>query len=334
MLFATHRDKPLVSVLIVTFNYEQYIGEAIESILAQSYPHDKIEIIIIDDGSQDNTVEVVDKYRTKSKLIYQYQEHKGKASATRRGIQLSKGKYLFNLDADDFFYSHCIATVVTAYETNDSLVQVSHLACRFEVSDNTLTDQYNNHNLVNIPVEGFEFVNRVLFHNYNIGLGSTFSGRSCILKAISIPDAVDMYIDLYLFLMVARYGTIMQLDEVLSVFRRHSNSYSEGLGAKSIERAKRYMRSAEAIYLQILGHFNDKKISEHYKYFYKLHLLAYNKTFVSIFFLSVYLMVYSVKNFWRYKDGVYLIYQTFKQVLVGYRIFFRNSFFNKRLKAV
>lgn len=329
MLTDTQYDQPLVTVLIVTFNYEQYIPDAIESILAQSYPQDKIEIIVIDDGSQDNTGDVVCSYRSKVKLIYQYQENRGKASATRLGIQLASGKYLLNLDADDLFYPDCLMTVVNTYEANDSLVQVSHLACRCEVSNNTLTDQFNNHHLVNIPVEGLEFVNRVLFYNYNIGLGSTFSGRTSTLKAIFIPDAIDMYIDLYLFLMIAPYGTIMQLNKVLTVFRRHSDSYSEGREAKSLERAKRYMDSAEAIYLQILVHFNDEKIKEHFEFFYKLHLLSCKHTFVSISSLSWYLIVYSVKNVWQYKNGVYLIYQTFKQLFEGYRIFFR-SILNKK----
>jgi glycosyltransferase involved in cell wall biosynthesis len=87
---------PIVSVIIPTYNYAHYIGEAIESVLEQSYK--KIEIIVVDDGSTDNTKEVIAKY---PKVKYFFQTNKGISSANNRGVRLSKGDYYLILDADD-----------------------------------------------------------------------------------------------------------------------------------------------------------------------------------------------------------------------------------------
>ena len=90
---------PLVSVLIPCHNYGQYVGEAIESVLAQTYPN--VEIVLVDDGSTDNTREVVKKYPS---VRYIYQEHVGNhtpARAQNTGIPLCKGEFIICMGADD-----------------------------------------------------------------------------------------------------------------------------------------------------------------------------------------------------------------------------------------
>ena len=88
-----------VSIIIPVYNGEKYLSEAIESILIQSYK--PFEIIIIDDGSNDATAQVVKKYN--SLLRYLYQENKGIAAARNRGVSEAKGNYICFLDADDIW---------------------------------------------------------------------------------------------------------------------------------------------------------------------------------------------------------------------------------------
>ena len=105
----------LVSVIIPTHNYGRYISEAIESVLAQSYPN--IELMVIDDGSTDETEAEVKKYPM---VKYIYQKHVGQptpARARNNGIRLSKGKYIVFLDADDqllpSYITECMAVMKT-----------------------------------------------------------------------------------------------------------------------------------------------------------------------------------------------------------------------------
>ncbi|HEY9773918.1 MAG TPA: glycosyltransferase family A protein [Planktothrix sp.] len=89
----------LVSVVIPAFNNARYLYEAITSVKNQSYP--EIEIIVVDDGSNDNTKDVVAGLDAR----YTYQEQLGAPAARNRGAELAKGELLAFLDADDVWYS-------------------------------------------------------------------------------------------------------------------------------------------------------------------------------------------------------------------------------------
>ena len=86
-----------VSVIIPVFNGEKYIREAIDSVLNQTFKD--FEVIVIDDGSKDNTLSIIKEY--KSKIRWKSQENRGQASATNEGIKMAEGEYIAYLDADD-----------------------------------------------------------------------------------------------------------------------------------------------------------------------------------------------------------------------------------------
>lgn len=93
----------LISVIIPTYNYGKYIEEAIQSVLHQDYA--PLEIVIVDDGSTDNTCEIVKPYLTDN-VRYYYQENKGNAAARNFGIRQARGTYIALLDADDLYLPH------------------------------------------------------------------------------------------------------------------------------------------------------------------------------------------------------------------------------------
>jgi len=90
-------SNPLVSVVIPAFNAGRFLGRALRSVVAQSYENK--EIIVVDDGSSDDTREVVKSFGTE--VRYVWQEHSGQAAATNRGILESGGELIALLDADD-----------------------------------------------------------------------------------------------------------------------------------------------------------------------------------------------------------------------------------------
>ena len=90
----------LVSIIIPVFNSEQFIDEAMESVLLQTYTN--FEIIIIDDGSTDNIIEKLVKYSKNYKQVRYYTKpNRGQASAKNYGISKSRGEFILPLDADD-----------------------------------------------------------------------------------------------------------------------------------------------------------------------------------------------------------------------------------------
>src|SRR5215210_3756357 len=92
-------DDRLISVLITVFNAGPYIGEAIDSVLGQT--HRQLEVVVVDDGSNDASGDVVKSYG--DAVRYVYQEREGIGAARNRAVDLAKGNYFAFMDADDRF---------------------------------------------------------------------------------------------------------------------------------------------------------------------------------------------------------------------------------------
>lgn len=118
------RKNPLVSVVIPSYNYADYVEEAVESVLSQTY--DSIELIIINDGSTDNTADVIERFASRATIINQ--ENKGIIATRNLGVSLAKGKYIIQLDADDYLDKKYIEKCVRVAEKGADIVytQVRH----------------------------------------------------------------------------------------------------------------------------------------------------------------------------------------------------------------
>ncbi|HZX75125.1 MAG TPA: glycosyltransferase family 2 protein [Cyclobacteriaceae bacterium] len=254
-----------VSVIIPTYNYAQFISKAIDSILNQKYDGE-LEIIVVDDGSRDNTKEVLLEFIESGVVKYFYQENRGKAAATRTGILESGGEYIFNLDADDYFLPDKIARTVALYQEFQDVVHVANVA-KFIINNKEAGHEIFPHEIVDRKSIGSEvlslfYSNRVLF-----GGGSTFSARASVLKSIEIPDSVDMFIDEYLVLMTLSKGNCFFLSEPLSVWRGHQNNYTIKK-LSSDNKSKRLLDSSLGILEAIKF---ERSMSADVKKLYSLH---------------------------------------------------------------
>ncbi len=111
------QKKPLVSVLMTAYNREKYIGEAITSVLSSSYTD--FELIIVDDCSKDNTVEIAKQYEKQDPRIRVYvnESNLGDYHNRNRAASYAQGKYLKYLDSDDLIYPHGLSVFVHAMES-------------------------------------------------------------------------------------------------------------------------------------------------------------------------------------------------------------------------
>src|ERR1700748_2916719 len=98
---------PLVSVLMTAYNREKYIEEAIESVLASSYTN--LELIIVDDCSKDNTVEIARSYEARDPRVKVFINEKnlGDYPNRNRAASLAKGEYIKYVDSDDVMFTSC-----------------------------------------------------------------------------------------------------------------------------------------------------------------------------------------------------------------------------------
>jgi glycosyltransferase involved in cell wall biosynthesis len=110
---------PKVSVLITNYNYEDFLGRAIESVLAQSWPN--FEIIVSDDGSDDGSCELAKSYaRRGHPVILVCGPHRGMAGCLNAAFEASSGEIICLLDADDYFVAHKLESVVSAFRSNST----------------------------------------------------------------------------------------------------------------------------------------------------------------------------------------------------------------------
>ncbi|MBL7194989.1 MAG: glycosyltransferase [Desulfobacterales bacterium] len=113
------RENPLVSVIIPTFNRGWILKEAIDSVIAQNF--EDFELIVIDDGSSDNTPDILNLY--KNDIIAFTQNNKGVSAARNKGIALSSGRFIAFLDSDDLWMQNKLSTQVDFFnENHDALI--------------------------------------------------------------------------------------------------------------------------------------------------------------------------------------------------------------------
>lgn len=112
----------LVSVIIPAYNQGHFLGEAIQSVLEQTLSD--FEILVIDDGSTDNTSQVAQSYSDK-RLKYIYQQNRGLSGARNTGIRNSVGKYISYLDSDDLFLAEKLALLTEELENKPDLAFVA-----------------------------------------------------------------------------------------------------------------------------------------------------------------------------------------------------------------
>jgi glycosyltransferase involved in cell wall biosynthesis len=107
-------EYPLCSILLTSYNYEAYIGEAIESILSQTYTH--FEIVVCDDGSADGSRDIIRSYLADYPVTLIEKENAGQASALNEAFAKAKGEIICLLDSDDAFLPRKMASVVKAFQ--------------------------------------------------------------------------------------------------------------------------------------------------------------------------------------------------------------------------
>jgi glycosyltransferase involved in cell wall biosynthesis len=94
-------EMPLVSVVIPSYNAARFVGDAVRSVLAQNYPN--FEVLVIDDGSTDDTRQVMEQFAGDARVRYYYQTNRGESGARNTGIQIARGDFIAYCDADDLW---------------------------------------------------------------------------------------------------------------------------------------------------------------------------------------------------------------------------------------
>ena len=139
--------QPCVSVIIPVYNIEKHLEKCLDSVIGQTLKD--IEIIVVNDGSTDNSPRIIDRYaRTDSRIVAIHKANEGLAYARKSGIEAAHGKYVQHLDGDDFLEPDaCELLFNRAEETNADIVIMRFLIdspCGQEEPPFWTQDEYNN----------------------------------------------------------------------------------------------------------------------------------------------------------------------------------------------
>lgn len=205
---------PKVSVIIPTYNRAVLLRSAINSVLSQSY--EDYEIIVVDDGSTDDTEKIVNELST-DKLRYVYQENKGRSAARNYGIKLARGEYVAFLDSDDTFTPSKLEFQVQILDYNPCYGLVYSYAKIIDENGDYLNAQYEGN------LSGWIYPD-LLFIRNNVITTPTVMVRARILAELGgFDESMDICEDLDLWCRIAREYQVKQICQPLAIIRIRSS---------------------------------------------------------------------------------------------------------------
>jgi glycosyltransferase involved in cell wall biosynthesis len=208
---------PLVSIIIPTYNRERLVQDTIDNVFGQTFTD--WELIIIDDGSTDNTQAVLNK-RYGDTIRYVYQENQGESAARNHGLGLASGKYLAFLDSDDLWSPiklECQVAVLEA-EHQVGLVYTRAYFINYEgLILRRLPDGHNQH------TDTVTWADLVLDNVVAGGGSSATVRRECIERVGSFDERIRFGEEWDLWIRIARHFQVRQIAEPLCFYRLNPN---------------------------------------------------------------------------------------------------------------
>lgn len=225
------KTHPNVSIIIATFNREKLLHEAIQSVLSQTY--DNFELIIIDDGSTDNTPSMITEFND-PRLHYQHFPNKGRSCARNVGLRLAKGNYIAFLDSDDLYLPEKLAQQVSYLDTHPETGMIYTSAYCIDEKGNLLTHKYE------ATTSGMIYKNIAFFVPVTITLPTVMLRREVLEKTGCFDEKMHRFEDTDLWRRISKITHIDALNQYTCKLRTHSNNHLLAQNPKQILQALHY----------------------------------------------------------------------------------------------
>lgn len=219
---------PLATIVIVNYNYERFVGSAIDSALEQS--HQPLEVIVVDDGSTDSSRQIISSYGRRIRTVFQ--ENAGQGAAYNAGWREARGEFVLFLDSDDVLAKETIAKVVAAFQRGDAAKVQFYLR---QVDGNLESLGYL---LPSYEFSRIEPRQQICSYGYYVSppaSGNAF--RKSFLDAIMPIADIELYrraADGYTTGLAGVAGKVVSIPEVLGSYRVHGDNGGGEGGVKSL----------------------------------------------------------------------------------------------------
>ncbi len=236
-------SRPLASVIVTSFNYAQYLAQAIDSALSQTWP--AVEVILVDDGSTDASRSVIDRYAGRVHAIFK--PNGGQASALNAGFAGSRGEVVLFVDSDDALLPHAVERVVSAM-VDPAMAKVQWRATEIDEGGRSTGRCIPRHELSAGDLRDRVLAKGPYGYHWPPTSANAWS-RRLLDRILPMPESeFQTCPDLYLAALAPLYGRVERVGEPLSLWRKHSlnQSWREDFVKRvqeGVERDDRTMRA-------------------------------------------------------------------------------------------
>ena len=214
------RGSSLVSVVIPCYNHEKFIQESIQSVIDQTY--ENIELIIIDDGSKDQSVAKIQQMieSCEQRFIrfeFRSRPNKGLSATLNEAIEWCQGKYLALLASDDVVLAHKTQIQVDFLEENEDITAV--------FGGVKLIDSDNNELKAIVKKPGFYSFERIIMNKVDFPTATQMIRLESVIEVGGFDPTIILE-DWYMWLKLSQIGKLYYMDEILAAYRRHDSNLS------------------------------------------------------------------------------------------------------------
>ena len=212
--------RPFVSILIDTYNHERFIEDAVASVLAQDFPSNDREILVVDDGSTDRTPEILAKFTPHIRILRK--PNGGQASAFNHALPQCQGEIISMLDGDDWWAPNKVSSAVAGFAAHPSAGIVGHGSVEVYPDGSTRTETIRE--APHFRIDSLQGAR--LFRLRKSFLGTCrMSCRADLLRRIlPVPESLVFEADEYIFTLAAFFADVVVLREPLLFYRIHGQN--------------------------------------------------------------------------------------------------------------
>lgn len=259
----------LFSIVIPVYNAETYLRECLNSVLNQTYGD--FEIVVVDDGSTDSSVKILDEYENKdSRIKVTHMNHMGVTVARQLGVALTRGKYVLFVDADDTINSELLFNVKNAIE-KFPYIEMVRFKCRM-VNDKPGYDHelYNDENSdYNVPYNGIEAIRRWNKSNKRYEIFWLYAiKRECLLKIYECPNFKTSGDYAFVPLLIAGCKKVLKIEYLGYNYTCDNHSSLTHSTGEERERSRTVNFINAYNYLITNMHVIEKQTGENLQFFY------------------------------------------------------------------
>ena len=279
-------ESPKVTALITAYNYGRFVEQAVESVLTQEYPPEKLQIVVVDDGSTDDTCERLKKYA--SRIEYFHKPNGGQASAFNAGIARAKGEIVALLDADDYWLPGKLKRVAEAFAGEPRAGLVYHAFRELR----TDTGEFSSGGFSPISGDLRGDTRKVLMYTACQTSGLSFR-KSLVSELLPLNEAMTIQADGLMAALIIFRAPVVAIAEPLAVYRIHGANLYFHAGPVDKARQRRRLETLKVILEEM-----DKWLSVHGFDLRRPDVLAFRKRWKLLYESEEFLM--EAPGRWRF----------------------------------